>query len=303
MSGEIESREIVLVHAVDVRTVQRHLELRQQITILVVLAEQTLHARVDEDLAIIQFLRGTDIRRIWHVERRHFRIRAGILVDQILAIPRICRIGRQFGRNAVDHRPVKIRTRQRSAEIVIEHIHVILAVRQRIIGDIRDGMLAAGIRKITGLRQETAGLIGAGPHGWLADHIIKRRIRFQIIHLDDGGRLTGGEQCGTVIQQLNGIAVQPIPTILGIRIRLVGSRMRGGGLIVGEQLTEIHQAGYTSGGSAELDDLILHGVVVTAELGGQQHDVAVGIHRIIMMQNVVGSQIFSSLPRRFIATI
>ena len=68
MSGEIESREIVLVHAVDVRTVQRHLELRQQITILVVLAEQTLHARVDEDLAIIQFLRGTDIRRIWHVE-------------------------------------------------------------------------------------------------------------------------------------------------------------------------------------------------------------------------------------------
>ena len=48
----------------------------------------------------------------------------------------------------------------------------------------------------------------------LADHIIKRRIRFQIIHLDDGGRLTGGEQCGTVIQQLNGIAVQPIPTIL-----------------------------------------------------------------------------------------
>ena len=156
-------------------------------------------------------------------------------------------------------------------------------------------MLAAGIRKITGLRQETAGLIGAGPHGWLADHIIKRRIRFQIIHLDDGGRLTGGEQCGTVIQQLNGIAVQPIPTILGIRIRLVGSRMRGGGLIVGEQLTEIHQAGYTSGGGAELDDLILHGVVVTAELGGQQHDVAVGIHRIIMMQNVVGSQIVDLL--------
>ena len=32
------------------------------------------------------------------------------------------------------------------------------------------------------------------------------------------------------------------------------SRMRGGGLIVGEQLTEIHQAGYTSGGGAELDD-------------------------------------------------
>ena len=60
MSGEIESREIVLVHAVDVRTVQRHLELRQQITILVVLAEQTLHARVDEDLAIIQFAVSDD---------------------------------------------------------------------------------------------------------------------------------------------------------------------------------------------------------------------------------------------------
>ena len=75
-------------------------------------------------------------------------------------------------------------------------------------------MLAAGIRKITGLRQETAGLIGAGPHGWLADHIIKRRIRFQIIHLDDGGRLTGGEQCGTVIQQLNGIAASVLLQVI-----------------------------------------------------------------------------------------
>ena len=69
MSGEIESREIVLVHAVDVRTVQRHLELRQQITILVELAEQTLKDRVYADQAIIQILRGTDIRRLWHVER------------------------------------------------------------------------------------------------------------------------------------------------------------------------------------------------------------------------------------------
>ena len=94
---------------------------------------------------------------------------------------------------------------------------------------------------------------------------------------------------------MNGIAVQPIPTILGIRIRLVGSRMRGGALIVGEQFTEIHQARHTAGGGAELDDLILHGVVVTAELGGQQHDVAVGIYRVIVVQNIVGSKIVDLL--------
>ena len=76
--------------------------------------------------------------------------------------------------------------------------------------------------------------------------------------------------------------MQPIPTILGARIRLVGSRMRGEGLIVGEQFAEIHQAGHTTGGCAELDDLILHGIVVAVHLGGQQHDVSIGVHCVIM---------------------
>ena len=89
--------------------------------------------------------------------------------------------------------------------------------------------------------------------------------------------------------------MQPIPTILGARIRLVGSRMRGGGLIVGEQFAEIHQAGHTAGGSAELDDLILHGIVVAAHFGGQQHDVSIGVHRVIVVQNIVGSKIIDLL--------
>ena len=156
-------------------------------------------------------------------------------------------------------------------------------------------MLSAGIGKISVFRQEAADLIGACPHGRLADHIVERRIRFHIIHLDDGGRFACGEQRGTIIQQLDGVAMQPIPTILGARIRLVGSRMRGGALIVGEQFTEIHQARHTAGGGAELDDLILHGIVIAAYLGGQQHDVSIGIHRVIVVQNIVGSKIIDLL--------
>ena len=98
------------------------------------------------------------------------------------------------------------------------------------------------------------------------------------------------DEAGVECLPANSESKKPIPPIVTNRrrnraqvhrqfIRIVRARMRGGRLVIGEQAAEIQQSRHTAGFGIEFDDLVLHGVVVAAQFGGEQHDVAFGIRR------------------------
>lgn len=152
-------------------------------------------------------------------------------------------------------------------------------------------MLSAGVGEVAVLVEECGDFLCAVPYGWLSDHVIQCRHAFQVVDFDDGGCFAGGEQRGSVVQQLDGVAVQPVPAVLGGGVGFVGARMRGGCLVIGEHFAEVKQSRHAAGRGVQFDDLVLYGVVAAAEFGGEQHDVAVIVHRVIMVEDVVGSQV------------
>lgn len=120
-------------NAVDVSRTEHHLVLCLEVAVVIVDAEQALHADVHQVQVIGQFLCGGDIRRIRHIEVLHFGVGSGVLVDQVLAElgVRVLILGALRGRNAIDHGPIEIRTGHGITEVVIEHVDVVLAVLQR----------------------------------------------------------------------------------------------------------------------------------------------------------------------------
>ena len=152
-------------------------------------------------------------------------------------------------------------------------------------------MLAAGVAGITHLGQEGGLRIHAIPYARLADHVVERRRAFDVIDLDHRGGLTCGQQRGAIIHELDGVEVDPVPTVRGGRIGFVDAGMIGGLLVIGEQVAEIHQQAHLAGVGVHLDDLILHGMVRMFQIGGQRDDIAVGIQRVIMVQDVLVAQI------------
>ena len=152
-------------------------------------------------------------------------------------------------------------------------------------------MLAAGVGEVAHLGQEVILLRRARPYRGFADHVVERRRAFQVVDLDDGGGLTRRQQRRSVRQHLDRIEMDPIPLAGRRKIRLVDARVVGGHLVFGEHVTHVQQRRHLAGVRVQLDDLVLHATVAAVELGGQQHQVLVGVERVIVVQDVPVSQV------------
>ena len=152
-------------------------------------------------------------------------------------------------------------------------------------------MLAAGVGEVAHLGQEVILLRRARPYRGFADHVVERRRAFQVVDLDDGGGLARRQQRRSVRQHLDRIEMDPIPFAGRRKIRLVDARVVGGHLVFGEHVAHVQQRRHLAGVRVQLDDLVLHAAVAAVELGGQQHQVLVGVERVIVVQDVPVSQV------------
>ena len=87
--------------------------------------------------------------------------------------------------------PVKIRPGGAVANVIIEHIQIILAVRKGRIVHIGDGMLAALNGKIAFFTKHLVFILCICPYGFFCYDISHCRTVIDMVDLDDRGRLPG----------------------------------------------------------------------------------------------------------------